>query len=271
MRGREPDTHGRLLARMGAGLAIFLLGAALALAFLPEWRTGDPPDLRLYQERYARLVREAGFEPAPGEPRAVLVTARGLLASAYAALGEGGAAWLARSRTAVDVQVSHGVHRPGSSGKESLKVYFSLDGQPVRVEWEDPASPLFRPVDRADFLRLGLSLARLVTAPGESLGPPQEHQIAGQVSAVQVDLGGSDPPQRLEVSVALRIGRLRPVSKLAVVVRVIGWLRKYVQGVVLPTMPRNSPSIGSSPGRSRVSAPWRRSVPKKNRPSVARV
>src|SRR4029077_21285764 len=121
-----------------------------------------------------RLAREAGFLPAPGEPRTGLVTSRGLVALAYAALGEGGASALARTRTAVVVQVSHGVHRPGAAGAESFEGYFSLDGQPDRAAWENPAASLFRPVERDAFFRLGTRLARLMTAPGESLGPPRE-------------------------------------------------------------------------------------------------
>jgi hypothetical protein len=202
MKGAEPVDRGSLLARVGAGLAVFALGAALALAFLPEWRPGDLPGRRSFQGRYARLAREAGFLPARGEPRAGLVTSRGFFAAAYAELGEGGASALARTRTAVAVQVSHGVHRPGAVGAESFEVYFSLDGRPVRAAWQNPAVPLFRPVDREAFFRLSKSLARLMTAPGESLGPPREDQVAGQLSLIQLALAGSDPPQHLEVVVS---------------------------------------------------------------------
>ncbi|MEA2602176.1 MAG: phosphoserine phosphatase RsbU/P [Acidobacteriota bacterium] len=201
MNGPEPAARGRLLARIGAGLAAFAVGAALALTLLPEWRAGDPPGDRLFRDSYARVARQAGFELAPGRPRVDLVTPHGFLATAYEALGETGAPWLAGTRTAVLADVSHGVHRPGTAGGETLEAYFALDGRPVRIEWQNLAASPFQSADRAAFVRLATSLARLLPSPGESLGSFREDQIGNQTFAVPIDLVGSAPPQHVEVTV----------------------------------------------------------------------
>ncbi len=239
MKGREPDSRSRLLARMGAGLGVFVLGAALALALLPEWQAGDPAGVRPFQERYARLAREAGFEPAPGEPRAVLVTPLQLFGAAYRTLGEDGASWLAHTQTAAGVQVSHDVHRPGAVGTESLEIYFSRDGRPFRVEWGDPGASFFRVIDRAAFVRLGLSLAPLATAPGESAGPPRESPIAGPTFMTQLDLVGSDPPQHLEVV----IGPPRSVIVLRLPGHASGTAHKGLAARVLPELAAGAVSL----------------------------
>jgi hypothetical protein len=201
MNGPGPATRGKLLAGIGAGLAAFALGAVLALASLPEWRTGDLHGARFFHERYARLVREAGFELAPGRPRVDLATSS-RLGEAYRVLGKTAASWLTRTRTAVVVQVSHGVHRPGTMGRELLEANFSLDGQPVLIDWQDPAASIFQATDRAAFVRLATDLTRLLPAPGESLGVIPEDQMTDPAAQAQIELAGSTPPQHVAVSVA---------------------------------------------------------------------
>ncbi len=202
MNGPESIPRGTLLARIGAGLAAFAVGAGLALALLPEWRSGEPPGDRVLRESYSRMAREAGFELAPGRPRIDLATPHGFLAAAYKTLGHAGASWLTRTRTVVVADVAHGVHRPGAPGEEVFEVYFGLDGRPVRVDWQDLAASPFQPSDRAAFVRLAASLARLLPSAGESLGPFHEEQIGDSPIKIQVDLAGSAPPQHLELLVA---------------------------------------------------------------------
>jgi hypothetical protein len=177
------------------------VGAALALALLPEWRTGDPPGDRLFRESYARLAREAGFELAPGRPRVDLVTPHGFLAAAYEAQGEAGASWLAGTRTAVLADISHDVHHPGTAGGGTLEAYFALDGRPIRIEWQNLSASPFQSTDRAAFGRLATRLARLLPSPGESLGRFREDQILSSTVESWIDLVGSSPPQHVEVNI----------------------------------------------------------------------
>lgn len=201
---KEPESlpRARLLSRIGAGLAAFALGAGLALALLPEWRSGEPPSDRLLRESYARMAREAGFELSAGQSRIEIITPHGFPAAAYKMLGHAGASWLTRTRTAVMAEVSHGVHRPGAAGTEVFGARMGLDGRPVRLQWQDLAASPFQPSDHAAFVRLATSLARLLPYAGESLGPFHEEQIADSRIKIQADLVGSDPPQHLELLVA---------------------------------------------------------------------
>jgi hypothetical protein len=197
----EPATRSGLIARLGAGLAAFTLGAALALALLPEWQTGEPQRPRLFRERYVEMAREAGFDLAPGRPRVELATTSHILAMAYSVLGKTGASWLAGTRTAVVAHIAHGVHRPSSRTGEILDVSFSLDGRPVRIDWQDRSASLFRPIDRAAFVRLGSTFARLLLAHGESLGNTHDSRIPGPASLQQIDLAGTTRQEHLEVVV----------------------------------------------------------------------
>jgi hypothetical protein len=201
MKRAEPPIRGRLVARLGAGLAAFALGAALALTLLPEWQTGDPQRPRFFRERFVQLARETGFELTPGQPHANLATTSPILAMAYKVLGKAGASWLASTRTAVVAQAYQGVRRPGRSGGESLYVTFSLNGRPVAIDWQDSSASFFKPVDRAAFVSLGATLARRLLAPGESLGTAYESQIAGPTSMEQIDVAGSAPREHVEVVV----------------------------------------------------------------------
>jgi hypothetical protein len=202
MKKTGPPARSRLVTRLGAGLAVFAVGAALALALIPEWQTGEPRSAGFYRQRYVRLVREAGFEPAPEAPRVGLAFSNTLLATAYKIFGKTAASWLTGTRTAVVVTVSHGVHRPGVGSGESFEVSFSLDGRPLRIEWQNPSASLFQPVDHPAFDRLAASLARLLPVAGESLGRAHEAQIAGPTSQQQISIAGSAPAEHVEILVA---------------------------------------------------------------------
>ena len=198
MKRSEPATRNQLISWFGFGLAAFALGATLALSLLPEWRTGEPQKPRFFRERYVQLARDAGFELTPGRPRVELATTSRILFMAYSVLGKTGASWLAGARTAVVAHASHGVRRQSSGNEEILDVSFSLDGRPVRINWRDPSASLFRPVDHAAFVRLGTTFAKLLLAPGESLGSAHA-RFTGPASMEQIELTGSHQ-EHLEVA-----------------------------------------------------------------------
>ena len=220
-------TRSRVILHIAVGLGAFALGVALALALLPEWRTGSPQSSSFYRARYRSLAREAGFELAPGEPRVDLANPANSIATAYRRLGKDAGPWLTRSRTAVVAEVSQRVRRAGSGSEGSLEVLFSLDGRPVRIEWQDPSASLFQPVDHAAFDRLAASLARLLPAAGESLGAAHEARVAGPASLQQIDLEGSAIAEHVEINIA--------TPQTVVVRRLPGAARKQ-QGVFGPSV-----------------------------------
>jgi hypothetical protein len=60
----------QLWLALAGGLAVFLAGAALALAFLPEWRAGQPAGPALYEREFRRIAAGSGLSLAPGRPPA---------------------------------------------------------------------------------------------------------------------------------------------------------------------------------------------------------
>jgi sigma-B regulation protein RsbU (phosphoserine phosphatase) len=186
-----------LPARVGAGLLVFALGAALALGALPEWRTGPLPRPAAFRDRFQEVVRRTGFQPVR-PPKLSLVTRNRFLREVYAGLGEEASSWLAGSRTGVLVNVSQTVRRPGEPRDQSLGIDFSLDGRPFAADWSEPGAPLFGRIEEKRFEILADLLARQLTAPGESLGPTREGSIVlGSQSRRVRDLAGSSPPQRV--------------------------------------------------------------------------
>ncbi len=189
----------RLLAALGVGLLVFALGAALAMTLLPEWRTGPLPRPAGIRARFQEIVRRTDFQPA-GEPRLGLVTRNEILQPAYDRLGRAAASWLTRIRAGVVVGVSQAVRRPGEPGGQSLSVDFSLDGQPLRIDWGESGVSLFGPLDEKRFEARADLLARQLLAPGESLGTQREGAIPLTPQSWRAyDLVGSSPPQRISI------------------------------------------------------------------------
>jgi hypothetical protein len=193
-------------ARIGAGVLVFVLGAALAMGILPEWRTGPIPRPAAFRARFQEVVRRAGFQPVH-RPELALVTRNRFLQEMYAGLGEEASSWLAGTRTGALVDVTQTVRRPGEPRDQSLGVGFSLDGRPFTADWSEPGAPLFGRVDEKRFERLADLLESQLTAPGESLGPTREGGIAlGSQSWRVRDLAGSSPPQQVATFLSPPLG-----------------------------------------------------------------
>ena len=189
----------RLGLALAAGLAAFAVGAALAFAFLPEWRSGPPAAPGVFAREYRRIARQAGLDLPAETPNVALALRRDDLAEAYSFLGEQGAGWLESSRTALQVHTFQGTHLPGTAGSQELHAYFSAAGRPLTLSWEYLSAPLFQPDDRARLVDLARSFAADLRAPGESFGK----QVHGSLTVASAsawelyDLAGSKPPQVL--------------------------------------------------------------------------
>lgn len=180
-----------LLAVLG-GLLAFAAGAALALAFLPEWRAGDPAEGKdAFEDRFRRLVEGSGMILAPGEPRVDLEAPD--LPQVYRILGEEAPAWLAATRTGLVVEVSQGVAWPGMAQRSRLRAEFSLAGEPRGFVWQSLEDPFTASADRELFDRLSRTLAGLLVAPGETAGA----QASTSPFWRMIDLPGSAPGEHL--------------------------------------------------------------------------
>jgi len=203
MRGNERPQKGRLLLGIALGLLVFAAGAGLAGAILPEWEAGGPAEGKpLFRDRYRELAARAGFTLEPGEPRVRLVT-RGVEANEpYRFLGDVGSSWLRRTRTAVRVEVFHGVHAAGDRSAGNFGVDFSLDGRPQAVAWWSTSlRTLFKTSRSDDALSAAAAFGPLLLQPGESLGPAGVPDLLlNQIPRVMVPLAGSAPPQFLVVT-----------------------------------------------------------------------
>src|SRR4029077_11366734 len=146
--------RGRLLLQVAGGLLALAFASALALAVLPEWRTGPLPDRQPLRARFQELIREAGLRPGRGRPSFSLMTRDASLQEAYAALGKRAPSWLAASRSAVRVALAQPVLLAGDPQDQEMRAEFALDGRPFRASWEETGSPLFGTIDERKFMRL---------------------------------------------------------------------------------------------------------------------
>jgi serine phosphatase RsbU (regulator of sigma subunit) len=190
-----------LLLGISLGLLVFAAGAALAGAILPEWEAGRPQAKSLFRERYRELAARGGFVLQPGEPRVRLVT-RGIEGGEpFRSLGDAASGWLRATRTAVRVEVFHGVVRSYDRSAGNLAADFSLDGRAQAVTWWSASlHTLFTASRPEDALPVAAALGPLLLHPEESLGPVGVPDLfLNQLPRVMVPIVGSAPPQFLVV------------------------------------------------------------------------
>jgi len=199
-----------LLLGIVAGLLAFAAGVALASAFLPEWRTGEPEgDRAAFRQTYQDLATKAGLVLEPGEPRVFLVTRGPERLEPYRALGDKGAEWLLATRTAIRVGALHRGAVPGMAGTLWLQADLSLDAQPESLYWWPEDLPEFfapgnvLPGDPA----LTDNLAAQILAPAETLGPVRQDLITS-MPRVLYPLQGGRRPQFVFGMAARRSGSL---------------------------------------------------------------
>ncbi len=136
-----PPRRTPLLAALAAGLLAFALGAVLALAFLPEWRTGGLPDPRPFRERFQEIAHEAGLRPVQKEPALRLDSDDFFLSAVYRVLGEKAAAWLTGTRSGVLVSMTQEMRHPGEEAEGSSGSGSLWTAGPSRSAGRRPTSP----------------------------------------------------------------------------------------------------------------------------------
>jgi serine phosphatase RsbU (regulator of sigma subunit) len=158
----------RYLLGIVLGLLASAAGLALAGAFLPEWRAGQPLDEEVYRQKFRELAARGGFALKPGEPRIALVTRGPEQFEPFRPLGDEGSRWLQETGTALRVSVHHEAARLEGTG--DLAVDFSLDGQPQLLSWWQRGRSPFELPSLEEAARSATPLASLLLAPGETLG-----------------------------------------------------------------------------------------------------
>ncbi|HEV8580387.1 MAG TPA: PP2C family protein-serine/threonine phosphatase [Thermoanaerobaculia bacterium] len=198
MRSSVPVRKPALLLGIAGGLAACAVGVALALAFLPEWRAGEPADQALFRERYRDLAVRAGFAVGPGEPRIFLSTgARGAYEVSQPPAG-GRFSGRNAPQEAIRVGVTQGVRSSADGLDGNLGIEFSFDGKPQRLSWWERRFNPFKLRRPEESLRLAERLAPLLLHPGESLGPRRLDYFAN-APRLLFPIQGSSPTQHLIV------------------------------------------------------------------------
>ena len=202
------DARRPLALAVAGGLALFALGAVLAFACLPEWRSGRPARPAFYERELRRIAAQAGLPLAQGGAE-IELTQGTEIENAGRRLGRTAAPWLAATRQGMRVTLRQEVavdarsslypvlHRRGAP--QTLEVELALDGHPWIITWESPTTPLFQPAARAPFERLAASFGRSLLLPGEALAAPVEGTVAGGIPVWRAQnlTAATRPPQTL--------------------------------------------------------------------------
>lgn len=193
------DDLGRLLAVMLLGAAVFAAGLVLAFRRLPEWRAVPVPPPTGFLERFEELSGRLGFQPLEGErPHTALVTqVAGLgLVCAERLPGEPATA----ESFGICAEARQEGELSGDDRTRDLSVFFAPDGAPRAVVWirsqmvlvstatNNPVAPR----ERTE------AFARLLVAPGETLGPPRTALIGGNLALFH-ELRNSSPAEHIRV------------------------------------------------------------------------
>lgn len=188
----KPAAKRPLLLLGAAGLLLLLAGLALAGTFLPEWRAGNPIAKEQARARFRETADRMGLQLEPGEPRVELVTRRAKAGQLYRRFGDEGPRRLAATRTALELRLSHPAWR-ADEPPSPLILHLSLDGAPQSLQWGEPTASSILDPDSSSPASETEAPARLLLAPGESLG--DRKQVGVQPKATLYSLTGSSGEQ----------------------------------------------------------------------------
>ena len=182
------DRRGLFLG-IAAGLLAFALGAALALALLPEWSAVDLRSERFFGARYRQAIARAGFQIAPGEPR-VSLTASG---TPVPDPGSG-------KRSSLRAEVHHKVRIPGEAEDQNLTIAFSPAGKPLEADWQNFSASFFGVMQPGRYDRLSGEMLSMLLAPGESVGAVREKRGLEYSPLRDFEIVGASPPEHLRLA-----------------------------------------------------------------------
>jgi serine phosphatase RsbU (regulator of sigma subunit) len=190
----------RPLAALVLGLLVFAAGLAAARRWLPEWGT-EVPEEAFFVRRSEDIGRRLGFRPAPGEPRVELVTNDSAPADRLKEMDGSPPEAASAAGASLRVRVFQQGTLPWNGRRQELVIGFSPQGtvQSVRASPERNSSRGGKP-GRFPPEREG-ELARLLVAPGESLGERRDKDLPGDSTAAYA-LTGSDPPRHVTLESA---------------------------------------------------------------------
>ena len=225
----------RLLVLGATGVAVLLIGLAVAVLRLPEWRNRHIPDDVLFATRMQQVARQAGL--SIDAPPSTQLRSKGWLhnedqlgehETAYDRLGSAAAQWLAQQGRGPYVETIAHSSWSHDRSKGELRVLFSLRGEPISAMWlaDDPfrASP-----SRSDEIAARRrALMRIFAPEGAS---ESEVVVLGETVRV-APLPGSNPPESL-------LGTSVAGAGMPYVQRVLGapdWWRQRLESVTLGTL-----------------------------------
>lgn len=190
----------RLAAALLGGAVAFLAGILAARTWLPEWRGEPLPEESRFVERFEAAARSAGVRLAPGEPRVQLVNVSGQSARDNRELDRLPHGLLQSSGWGARVRIGQEGTLP-DDGKEprALTLEISPAGEVKALHWASQGLGMFFRIDHPPASRQRQeSFARLLLAPGESLGGLRETSVSGNPGFL-AEIRGSSPPEYLQI------------------------------------------------------------------------
>jgi serine phosphatase RsbU (regulator of sigma subunit) len=188
----------RPLATLVLGLLVFVAGLEAARRWLPEWRA-EVPEEAFFLQRSRQVARRLGFRPAPGMPRVELVTNDNAPTERLREMDGSPPEAAIAAGVSLRVRVFQTGTLPWNSRRQELVIGFSPLGAVQFVMTDPEGTSRARRPGRFPPEREG-ELARLLVAPGESLGERRDKDLPGDSTAAYA-LAGSHPPRHVTLKI----------------------------------------------------------------------
>ncbi|MFP5288669.1 MAG: PP2C family protein-serine/threonine phosphatase, partial [Thermoanaerobaculia bacterium] len=195
----RPSPLLRPLAALVLGLLAFAAGLEAARRWLPEWGT-EVPEKAFFLRRYEDIGRRLGFKAAAGEPRFELVTNDNAPSDRLEEMDGSPPEVAAAAGVSLRVRIFQRGTLPWNGRRQDFVAGFTPAGtvQFVMTDPERSFSGTGKP-GRFPREREG-ELARLLLAPGESLGERRDRDLPEDATAAYA-LVGSDPPRHVTLEI----------------------------------------------------------------------
>ncbi|HYO12119.1 MAG TPA: PP2C family protein-serine/threonine phosphatase [Thermoanaerobaculia bacterium] len=188
----------RPLTALVLGVLVFVAGLEAARRWLPEWRA-EVPEEAFFLQRSREVAGRLGFRPAPGGPRVELVTNDNSPADRLREMDGSPPDVATAAGVSLRVRVFRKGMLPWNDRRQELVIGFSPLGAVQFVMTDPEGTPRSGRPGRFPPEREG-ELARLLVAPGESLGERRDKDLPGDSTAAYA-LVGSDPPRHVTLEI----------------------------------------------------------------------